>query len=249
MPPGTITCTLCQNPAIMPAITMEISSTMSVRSEPTPTNVRARSGSPSGVMAVAGSLLATGYKFLQGSRSGSHAILDQQPNVSTPIAAGPPQQRYPAACHEQGQTPPLSTPPGMAALALRGRDSTGSSTALARRRTRQRFTIGEENPYALDAYNPDIPLHVRVANLQKIMEMVLEQAKSADSAKRSTADDVQEAIIGEKDLFDDFMTEFASIPEVQQKQYSRNRSYQDMLDSYMSHFGAHVEGVTGMLDD
>ena len=96
----------------------------------------------------------------------------------------------------------------------RGHDSAGSSNALARRRTSQRFAIGEENQYALDVYNPDVPLPARIGNLQSIMETVLQQDKSADDAMRAIAQEVQDAKLREKDMFDDFMMEFATIPEV-----------------------------------
>ena len=126
----------------------------------------------------------------------------------------------------------------------------GSSSALARRRTPQpqRFAIGEENQYALDVYNPDVPLPARIGNLQSIMETVLQQAKLADESMRTASQDVQDALFSEKDMFDDFMSEFSMIPEVQDKIYSENRSYQNMLDEYMSRFGAHVENVGETLD-
>lgn len=231
----------------MPAFAMEVSSFLSVRSEPIPTPNRASSASP-GVIAAARNMLVSGYKFLQG-RSESPAIMDQQQPVSTPTAAGPPQSRFPAATCEPGHTLHQSTPPGMAAPVLRGRDSTASSNSLARRRTPQRFVIGEANPYVLNAYNPGIPLHVRIANLQNIMETVLQQAISADASMRAIAEEVQSAIFLEKVMFDEFMTDFHQIPGVQQKVYSENRNYQGMLDSYTSHFGNHVEGVSEMMDN
>ena len=81
------------------------------------------------------------------------------------------------------------------------------------------------------------------------METALQQAKSADDAMRATAQEVQDALFCEKDMFDDFMTEFATIPEVQARTFSLNRNYQDMLDEYMSRFGAHVESVKETLDN
>jgi hypothetical protein len=43
------------------------------------------------------------------------------------------------------------------------------------------------------------------------------------------------------------MTEFENIPGVRQNAFSHNRDYQEILDSFMAHFGSHLEHVEDTL--